>query len=104
MPKNLAIISVLTITVWLSLPSSADAAPLRMGADVGEDIVGPGVKTYRPYHRHVRGDYFRGRPWGPGIHYSCAAFGGPAGYYSQWNPYYCNYTYAGYWGPYGWRW
>jgi hypothetical protein len=105
MPKILAIIAVLALT-WFSLPTPVKAAPLAVGADVGEDIVAPGGgRAYRSQYRSGRGDYFRGQPWGPGIHYSCAAFGGAAGYYWRWNPYYCGRGYVAVGGyRYTWWW
>jgi hypothetical protein len=104
MPKILAIIFTLVIAAWFSLPSSANAAPLSTLAEVGEDIVGPSrVKGYRRHHRHVRGDYFRGQPWGPGFYSGWAPFFGPAGYYGAWRPYrHYSFAYADPYGPYRW--
>jgi hypothetical protein len=115
MPKILATFAVLTMTAFFSLPSPANAASKsQAGAETDQSAtMTTDISSRRRRHRHhVYYGWIRDRGpqvsyyWGLPVSY---AYGGPAGFYSSWDPYPYYYSYnAGYrsypyrdwyWGP-----
>jgi len=112
MPKILATLAVLTIAAFFSLPSPANAAQSRGGAETDQSAtMATDISAHRRRYRYWRGYPYHGWGpssgprvsyyWGPPVSYG---YGGPAGFYSSWNPYpYYSYAHAGSYRPYPYR-